>query len=134
VYLVDTNIWLERLLEQDRSVEVGRFLEVVPSKELFITDFAFHSIGVILGRLNKSDVLLLFIRDLFIEGSVSLVHLEPQEVEKVVEAMEKFGLDFDDAYQYVAADLHGLTLISFDSDFERTDRPGKTPLQAIEEK
>lgn len=26
MYLVDTNIWLERLLDQERSAEVGRFL------------------------------------------------------------------------------------------------------------
>ena len=27
IYLVDTNIWLERLLDQARSAEVSRFLE-----------------------------------------------------------------------------------------------------------
>ena len=134
MYLVDTNIWLERLLDQDRSVEVGRFLEIVPSKELFITDFAFHSIGVILGRLNNSEALLLFVRDLFIDGSVSIVHLGPEQMQRVVEIMQKFDLDFDDAYQYVAAEYHNLILVSFDSDFARTDRPGKTPLEIIKGK
>ncbi len=26
MYLVDTNVWLERLLDQEKSVEVGEFL------------------------------------------------------------------------------------------------------------
>ena len=30
MYLVDTNVWLERLLDQERSSEVGQFLASVP--------------------------------------------------------------------------------------------------------
>jgi len=29
MYLVDTNIWLERLLDQEKSDEVGEFLSAV---------------------------------------------------------------------------------------------------------
>ncbi|MBW2083669.1 MAG: hypothetical protein DRH15_04210 [Deltaproteobacteria bacterium] len=36
--------------------------------------------------------------------------------------MEKFALDFDDAYHYTAAETYELTLVSFDSDFDRTER------------
>jgi len=57
MYLVDTNVWLERLLDQTRSDEVGYFLEHTLSEHLSITDFAFHSIGVILSRLNRMEVL-----------------------------------------------------------------------------
>ncbi len=39
----------------------------------------------------------------------------------------KFNLDFDDAYQYVAAEKYTLTLVSFDADFDRTERGKKTP-------
>jgi len=38
MYLLDTNIWLERLLEQERATEVSQFLEAVPGSELDITD------------------------------------------------------------------------------------------------
>jgi predicted nucleic-acid-binding protein len=37
--LVDTNVWMERLLDQERSAEVGQFLDAVPADALFITDF-----------------------------------------------------------------------------------------------
>ena len=53
MYLVDTNIWLERLLEQDRSGEVRQFLDRIPTDQLLITDFSFHSIGIIFHRLKQ---------------------------------------------------------------------------------
>jgi len=65
MYLLDTNIWLERLLDQGRSGEVDRFLSSVPSEQLFITDFSLHSIGVILGRLGCMPTFCNFIRDLY---------------------------------------------------------------------
>ncbi len=34
MYLVDTNIWLERLLDQERSAEVGQFLSRIPADRL----------------------------------------------------------------------------------------------------
>lgn len=129
MYLLDTNVWLERLLDQERSEEVGRFLSRVSSERLFITDFTLHSIGVILSRLNQSEVLLQFVRDTFIEGAVSLVHLGPEGMESVVSVMRQFRLDFDDAYQYAAAKRYGLVLISFDQDFDRTERGRRTPNQ-----
>jgi predicted nucleic acid-binding protein len=55
MYLVDTNVWLERLLDQERSEDVRRFLAATASERLFITDFTLHSIGVVLIRLNKME-------------------------------------------------------------------------------
>jgi len=54
MYLIDTNVWLERLLYQERSEEVGRFLSQVSSEHLYVMDSAFHSIGVILRKLNQT--------------------------------------------------------------------------------
>ena len=78
MYLVDTNIWLERLLDQARSGEVGAFLDRTASNQLFITDFAFHSIGVILNRLKRLEALTRFVQDTFVDGDVTIVHLEPE--------------------------------------------------------
>jgi predicted nucleic acid-binding protein len=82
MYLVDTNVWLERLLDQTRSEEVGKFIDDIPSENLFITDFAFHSIGVIMGRLKRTDGLLRFVQDNFINGAVALIHLQPEKTYK----------------------------------------------------
>ncbi|MCS6304048.1 MAG: type II toxin-antitoxin system VapC family toxin [Nitrospira sp.] len=130
MYLVDTNVWLERLLEQERSSEVRRFLDSTETSQIFLTDFSFHSIGLILTRLNKSTLLLNFVQDTLLEGAVSLVHLAPEDTQAIVAAMQQFRLDFDDAYQYVAADKHNLVIVSFDADFDRTERGRKTP-QAV---
>jgi len=131
LYLVDTNIWLERLLNQEKSEEVGKFLDNISSGDLYITDFTFHSIGLILCRLNQKKVLLQFIQDVFIDGAVNLVHLEPTDIKYLMKVMDEFVLDFDDAYQYVAAEKYGLTIISFDSDFDRTRRGKKTPIEIL---
>ncbi|RLF40512.1 MAG: VapC toxin family PIN domain ribonuclease [Thermoplasmata archaeon] len=127
MYLMDTNVWLERLLDQKRSGEVGHFLDQTPSDQLFITDFSFHSIGIVLSRLNCVDAFLQFVRDAFIDGDVSIVRLDPGDMAKVVGTMQRFKLDFDDAYQYAIAERYGLTIVSFDTDFDRTERGRKTP-------
>jgi len=79
MYLVDTNVWLERLLRQARADEVGDFLDHVLSGDLYITDFAFHSICVILTRLKKEPVLLDFVQDVFVDGAVNLTSVPPEE-------------------------------------------------------
>jgi len=129
VYLIDTNIWLERFLDQARAEEVSQFLDRIPPEHLFITDFAFHSIGVVLSKLDRRDALLRFVQDAFIEGAVSLVHLDPEDIQLVVQMMSHYNVDFDDAYQYIAAEKYNLTTVSFDSDFDRTPRGRKTPAE-----
>jgi predicted nucleic acid-binding protein len=131
MYLLDTNIWLERLLDQARSDEVGRFLDKTPSEHLSMTDFTLHSIGVVLGRLKQSTVLLSFVQDTLIDGAVHIINLQPPDLAGVVTAMQSFNLDFDDAYQYVAAMKYDLILLTFDMDFDRTDLPRLSPGEAL---
>lgn len=128
VYLVDTNVWLERLLDQAASQEVGSFLDRVSPDRLFVTDFALHSIGVVMIRLKRAEVLVRFVQDVFVDAAIALVRLEPVDMDRVVQVSREFNLDFDDAYQYVAAEKHGLTIVSFDTDFDRTRLGRKTPV------
>lgn len=132
MFLVDTNIWLERLLEQVRSEEVGQFLEQIPSDQLLITDFSFHSIGVILNRLCRQEDFLRFVQDVLIDGAVQLVSLQPTEMQRLVAIMNTYQLDFDDAYQYVASEKYDVVLVSFDSDFDATECGRKTPVEVLE--
>ena len=131
MYLIDTNIWLERLLNQEKADEVAQFLTQISTEHLMITDFTFHSIGVILSRYNEPEILQRFTQDVLIDGAVTLVSLEPTDMRRLVETMTQFQLDFDDAYQYVAAEKYDAELISFDEDFNRTERGRKTPLQVL---
>ena len=99
MYLVDSNVWLERLLGQEHSDDVGQFLAQVSSDQLFITDFTFHSICIILTRLHRNSVLLDFVNDVFVIGSVKLVSLRPEDTNSLVDMIDMYQLDFDDAYQ-----------------------------------
>lgn len=132
MYLVDTNIWLERLLGQARSQEVGDFLNAVPSESLFVTDFSFHSLGLILCRLNHEKTLQSFVEDILINGAVGLVHLLPEDTQKLIEVRRRWALDYDDAYQYVATEKYSLTLVSFDSDFDKTTLGRVVPADVIQ--
>jgi uncharacterized protein len=127
MYLIDTNVWLERLLDQSRGAEVGQFLDRISSELIFITDFSFHSIGIIMSKLNRKEGLLRFVQDTLLDGAIALIHLEPVDTQQLVRVTEEFKLDFDDAYQYIAAEKYNLTIVSFDSDFDRTTLGKKTP-------
>lgn len=133
VYLVDTNVWLERLLEQERADEVGRFLDQPPPVQFYLSEFALYSIGVTLTRLGKKDLLVKFVRDTISDLTVLLVRLGREDIERIVAVTTRYGLDFGDAYQYVAAEKHNLTLVSLDADFDRTERGRKTPADILGE-
>jgi predicted nucleic acid-binding protein len=61
-----------------------------------------------------------------------VVSLSYEDMGNVIEVSTRFNLDFDDAYQYVVAEKYNLTIISFDSDFDRTELKRKTPREVIE--
>jgi len=92
-----------------------------------MTEFSLYSIGIILTRLNKHGALGTFLADTLDDGGVRMPRLDPAGLRATLAVRARFGLDFDDAYQYVAAEKHGLTLISFDGDFDRTERGRRTP-------
>lgn len=127
MYLVDTNIWLERLLDQERAGEVAHFLASVESKKLAVTDFSIHSIAIIMTRLNKNEDFLLFVDDLFLSGDCKLVTLSPVNFKLIIDSIDEFKLDFDDSYQYVSAKIHKYQLITFDNDFQNADITVKEP-------
>ncbi len=126
-FLVDTNIWLELLLNQQRAQEVRRLLEERAGSEFAITDFSLHSIGIVLTRLGRDEAFARFIADALERAGAQLVRLDSAEMKELLRARKQFQLDFDDAYQYAAAERYNLTLLSFDTDFDRTARGRKTP-------
>ena len=131
MYLVDTNIWLEILLEQKKSWEAKLFFERVETENIHITEFSVYSIGIILSKYKKTVVLRNFLFDLIYESAIDVIRLKDDDHFKIIEAMENYSLDFDDAYQYVAAKKMNLTMISFDSDFNKTPEKRVLPGQFI---
>lgn len=125
--LVDTNIFLEIFLSQTQAKIAKEFLVNPDNHELFLSDFSLHSIGVILLRKNLPQLFQQFLTDVIATSNVGVVHLLPSDLPEVANTAHALGLDFDDAYQYVVAEMYDLTIISFDSDFDKTSR-GRTIL------
>lgn len=92
--------------------------------ELYVTDYSIHSIGLLLFRKKQYQTFDRFLHDL---AGISRLSLSVDDMAKMAAAATQFHLDFDDAYQYVAAQKHHLTIVSFDHDFDRTDQERKTP-------
>lgn len=132
MYLIDTNIWLEILLDQQQAGVVGEFLAKIPAAHLSMSDFTFHSIALALTRRQKFLVLQDFIQDIFLEADVGLLSLSPLNTLDVISTMNTQKFDYDDAYQYIVADQYNLVLVSFDSDFDRTTKGRKSPQEILE--
>jgi hypothetical protein len=130
-YLVDTNVWLERLLDQDKSNVAHDFFEAISPENMFVSDFAIHSIGVILSRLKKNDILIKFLDDLFINGQIEQLTLDASDLLSVVYNMKGLELDFDDSYQYTVAKKYELTIVTFDKDFNSKGINKKSPDEVL---
>ncbi|MFB2805647.1 MULTISPECIES: PIN domain-containing protein [Microcystis] len=131
MFLLDTNIWLERLLGQGQAEVVAELLDTLSLSDMCMTDFTLHSIGVICNRLNQREVFIKFVDDVLIDAGFVLVSIPANQMKRVVEIIDLFRLDFDDAYQYVAAELEKATIVSFDQDFDRTEQRRLTPMQVL---
>ena len=116
MFLVDTNVFLEILLTQDKKEICKKFLDE-NIENLHISDFSLHSIGVILFRYDKEIVFQKFVEDVL--PNIELLSLPAELYGEVVNAKKKLNLDFDDAYQYRVASYYGLKVVTMDRDFER---------------
>lgn len=68
MYLIDTNIVLEGLLNQEKADSVARFFLEIDLEDTYITDISLHSIGIILFRLEKYEAFNSFLKDMIIDG------------------------------------------------------------------
>lgn len=134
MYLVDTNIFLEILLEQDRSEECEKLLNLVDEAEavFYVSSFTLHSIEVIMTREGKTEELQDFLDDI---ASLQLKRLDTttQEEKEAAASMEDHGLDFDDAVQHQACESHGLDIISYDDHFDDTTVTRLEPATVIDD-
>jgi len=73
-------------------------LAVAAEHEFFLSDFALHSIGVLLFRRRQPEVFRVFVEDVILSGAAEVVSLSTDDMEAVTAAAVRFGFDFDDAY------------------------------------
>jgi len=116
MFLVDMNVFLEVLLRQDKKEDCKRFLDK-NIRNLNITDFSLHSIGVILFRYGKEEIFQKFVADVI--PNIRLLSLPIELYREVVNVRKSLNLDFDDTCQYSTAKYYGLKVVTMDKDFER---------------
>ncbi len=126
MYLLDTNIWLELLLNQEKAKEVEQFLDFIKDSDIYISSFSLYSICIYLCRIDKFDTLKSFVNDLS-ENNVEIINTNLLEIHSIIEIEKSYNLDFDDALQYYVSTSNKLTLISYDKDFEKTPLGRVTP-------
>lgn len=131
MYLLDTNIFLELLLNQDKADEVQRLLLETPPEMLCISEFSLDSMGVALVRRNMHDIFLKAVEDMLLVGGIRLLRLSPEDMQRIIQVSRRFKLDYDDAYQYALAEKYNLIMVSLDSDFDRTKRGKQTPAEIL---
>ena len=119
MYLLDTNIFLEILLEQKKMPEC---LELIGSLNLdqegWVTSFAIHSIEAILDGRNRRDLIESFLLFLITHPHLHHYVTTLEEEHEISKSLSKGGLDFDDSLQYYVAKKKDLTLVTLDKDFK----------------
>ena len=116
MYLLDTNIFLEILLDQGKSDACKSFLNKYIDK-IFISDFSLHSIGVILFRYNKREIFTDFVQDVITK--IKVLNLPSTEYRYISKGLTAYNLDFDDSYQYRVAKYYELNIVTMDADFKQ---------------
>jgi predicted nucleic acid-binding protein len=129
--LIDTNVFLEVFLNQEQAEAARSLLSMVGEHDMFLSDFSPHTIGVVLFRKRLYRMFQDFVQDTIGRAGFGVLSLPVNEVERAARAAERFRLDFDDAYQYAVDEVHDLTIIRLDSDFDRTIRGRMVPAQLL---
>jgi predicted nucleic acid-binding protein len=115
-YLIDTNVFLEILLDLDKKEFCKKCL-VDRFGEIAVSDFSLHSVGVILFRNKKFELFNLFAKDVL--PQIEILTLQKKNYPEISKTTIQFNLDFDDAYQATVASVENLTIITMDKDFEK---------------
>jgi predicted nucleic acid-binding protein len=118
-YLIDTNVFLELLLNRAFKNDCARLLKEIEigNLEAYVSSFSIHSIEVILSNFNKQKELKIFLSSIIdFEGLIVYATNLEEELE-IIEEMKK-GLDFDDALQSFIAKKLKASIVSFDKHFD----------------
>jgi uncharacterized protein len=116
IYLVDTNVFLEILLNQSGRRKCETFLQDEQGAA-WISDFTLHSIGVLLFRQKRPDLFDKFAADTL--PQFTILSLSESGYSKLTAFNTLHSLDFDDAYQFAVAEENHLAIATQDNDFQR---------------
>lgn len=135
LYLIDSNIFLELLLDRKQADECEELLDAIKNTALsaICTQFSVHSICIYMVKEKKNKEAKNFLNYVLSLANLEVISTSTEDAVKIMEVIETTGLDFDDALQYYAAkETLCHAIITFDSDFKKTDVKTFTPKEVIE--
>ena len=115
-YLIDTNIFLEILLQQNNAEKCSDFLNENIG-EWAVSDFAIHSVGLKLfnSKQNLKTSFIKFLNDINLHSKI-LTSINSESFDTILAGINS-GLDYDDAYQFLVAEQNNLIIVTQDLDF-----------------
>ncbi len=116
MFLVDSNIFLEVLLNQRKKSECKKFLSD-NIENLHVTDFSLHSIGVILFKYGNEKDFVIFAEDVL--PKIKVLTLPINRYVELGDIKKEYNLDFDDAYQCLVSRYYKLKIVTMDSDYKK---------------
>lgn len=131
MYLIDSNIFLEVLLEQKKSEECKTFLEKVKDGKIscFISNFNLDSILLIVwSKTNDIKPMKDFLLSMLSYDGLSFYSISMEDRINALKHMKLYNLDFEDSLTLQAAISTRSKIISFDKHFD------KLPVKRLEPK
>lgn len=116
MYLLDTNIFLEIFLSQNKKDLWKKFINNNLGN-VFISDFTWHTLGIILLKYKKYDIFLKFLDDII--DAIKIIYLHLNFYKELPSVSKELNLNFDDVYQYIIAKYYNLIIVTMDKDFEK---------------
>ena len=132
--LIDTNVFLELLLGQEKAQDCEVLLDEVSKGkiEAVTTHFTVHAVEAALG---SGQPLITFLRNLENSDGLAIYYTGISEEISAAMLTERMELNFDDALQYyVAKRLGAEVIVSFDRHFDNLDVPRVEPQQFVKRK
>lgn len=120
MYLFDTNIFLEILLNQEHAEGCYKRIEDLNDNESgWMTSFSLHAIEAIIGKTKKSKILSKFLMTIETHPFLYVYATILEEELEISKIMNSKQLDFDDSLQYYVAKKKSLILVTLDKDFKK---------------
>ncbi len=119
MYLIDTNIFLEAMLDRKYKDDCQALLRMIDNGDIraYVTTYSIHSIETILDKIGDLKALKIFLGSIGEMKGLNIYNTDLRDEIAVIDEMD-VGLDFDDALQLYVTKKLNLEIISFDRHFD----------------
>lgn len=121
MYFIDTNIFLELILNQSQAGPCRElFKKIENGLDCACSHFSIYSICINLERKKMGRQARVFLEYLLSLENLRITNLSVEDDLQILETAKNTGLDFDDSLQYVVSQQAGCEkIITFDTDYEK---------------